>query len=62
VSIAEREDPAADVRVTGSQQDWIDALGPDQDRSGLRIEGDEQLASMLLDGIRATAERSARAA
>jgi DNA-binding HxlR family transcriptional regulator len=62
VSIAEREDPDVDVRVTGSQQDWIDALGPDQDRAGLRIEGDEQLASMLLDGISATAERSVRAA
>jgi hypothetical protein len=48
--------------VTGSQQDWIDALGPDQDRSGLRIEGDQTLASTLLDGIRALSDAGVRAA
>ena len=62
VSIAEADVSDADVRVSGSQQDWIDALGPDEDRSGLTIEGDRSLASILLGGISSTAERSARAA
>jgi DNA-binding HxlR family transcriptional regulator len=62
VSIAEREEPGADVRVTGSQQDWIDALGPDRVRAGLTIEGDRALASMLLAGIRPLSEAGVRAA
>jgi len=62
VAIAECEAPDADVRVSGSQQDWIDALGPQTDPDGLTIEGDQTLASMLLDGIGANAERGVRAA
>jgi DNA-binding HxlR family transcriptional regulator len=62
VAIVEREHPGADVRVTGSQDDWIDALGPDADRRGLQIEGDEGLARVLLDGVGAFAERSERVA
>jgi DNA-binding HxlR family transcriptional regulator len=62
VTIAEHEDPAADVRVTGTQEDWIDALGPGADRSGLRVEGDQRLASVLLGGIGAFAERGIRVA
>jgi DNA-binding HxlR family transcriptional regulator len=62
VSIAELEDRGADVRVTGSQQDWIDALGPQMDATGLTIEGDEQLASMLLAGIRPLPDAGVRAA
>ncbi len=62
VTIAERDDEDADVRVSGSQQDWIDALGPQTDSSGLTIEGDVTLASMLLDGVRALSQQRARAA
>ncbi|MEA2219023.1 MAG: hypothetical protein QOJ35_1649 [Solirubrobacteraceae bacterium] len=62
VAIAEHEDADVDVRVSGSQDDWIDALGPDGDSSGLRVEGDRRLASMLLGGIGAVAERDVRVA
>ena len=62
VSIAERGDAGAGVRVAGSQDDWIDALGPDADRSGLQIDGDERLARVLLDGVSAFAARDERVA
>jgi DNA-binding HxlR family transcriptional regulator len=62
VTIAERPDAGADVRISGSQEDWIDALGPDADRSGLQIEGIERLARLVLDGVGAYAERSERVA
>ena len=62
VTIGEREDPGANVRVSGDQADWIAALGPQIDRGGLRIEGDARLASMLLDGIRPLADSRSRAA
>ena len=62
VSISETEQANPDVRVTGSQDDWIDALGPDADRSGLRIEGEERLARVLLDGVGAFAARDERVA
>jgi DNA-binding HxlR family transcriptional regulator len=62
VAIAERGDAGAGVRVAGSQDDWIDALGPDADRSGLQIDGDERLARVLLDGVSAFAARDERVA
>jgi DNA-binding HxlR family transcriptional regulator len=62
VSIAEREHPDADARVSGSREDWIDALGPDADSRGLRIEGDQRLASVLLAGVGAVAERNVQVA
>jgi DNA-binding HxlR family transcriptional regulator len=62
VSIAERADAGAAVRVSGSQEDWIDALGPDADRSGLQIDGDERLARLLLDGVGAFSARDERVA
>jgi DNA-binding HxlR family transcriptional regulator len=61
VSIAEAEQADADVHVSGSQEDWIDALGPDADRRALRIVGDEELASLLLDGLGVGAGSAARA-
>jgi DNA-binding HxlR family transcriptional regulator len=62
VSIAEGENPDADARVSGSQDDWIDALGPDADHSGLRVEGDQRLASAMLAGVGAVAERNVQVA
>jgi DNA-binding HxlR family transcriptional regulator len=62
VTIAEGEADDADVRVSGSQDDWIDAFGPDSDRSGLRVDGDQRLASMLLGGVGAFAERNIQVA
>ena len=55
VSIAERAAPEAGACVRGAQQDWIDALGPEQDRSGLQLRGDERLAALVLDGVCAAA-------
>jgi len=62
VTIAEHDDPNASVHLSGSQQNWIDALGPDADASGLTITGDVQLASMLLEGIRPLSLSRSRAA
>ncbi|MDP2712063.1 MAG: helix-turn-helix domain-containing protein [Solirubrobacteraceae bacterium] len=61
-TIAERPIPDAAARIIGSEPEWIDALGPDADRSGLRMEGDERLARIVLDGVCATAEHGVRAA
>jgi DNA-binding HxlR family transcriptional regulator len=57
VAIGECASEDADVRVSGTQADWIDALGPDADHSGLLVEGDERLATALLDGVGAPLER-----
>jgi HxlR-like helix-turn-helix len=62
VTISEHEAPEANVRVSGSEHDWIDALGPDAERGGLRINGDEGLATTVLDGVCAIAAGDARAA
>ena len=62
MAIAEQPAPDADARESGSEADWIDALGPDADRGGLSITGDERLATIVLDGLSATAARAVRAA
>ena len=51
VSIAESEAANADVRVSGSQEQWVAALGPDGDARSLLIVGREPLAALLLDAI-----------
>jgi hypothetical protein len=61
VSIAERSEPDADARVSGAQRAWIAAFGPDADRSGLKFEGNRELAEALL-GALAGAAAQARAA
>lgn len=61
-SISECPAVDADVRVAGSEADWIAALGPGVDRDGLSIAGDERLAELVLDGVSASAERDACAA
>lgn len=61
-TIAEQQVPGATASIAGGEADWIDALGPDADRSGLQISGDERLAAAVLDGIRASAARGVRAA
>lgn len=62
VALHERKVPVADVRIAGEVADWIDALGPECDPGGLRIDGDERLASRLLDAIGGRAARPDRAA
>ena len=62
VDLVEREVNGADASVAGSQSAWIAALGPDADRSGLRIQGDARLADVVLQGVSATARRAVNAA
>jgi DNA-binding HxlR family transcriptional regulator len=62
VTIGEQETDDADVHVSGWEVDWIEALGPGGDFAGLQIDGDERLASMLLGGVGAVAERGIRVA
>jgi len=61
VTLAERAAPEADAHVAGSERDWIEALGPDADRGGLEITGDERLAGLVLDGL-VVAQRAERVA
>jgi DNA-binding HxlR family transcriptional regulator len=51
-----------DATVSGSHAAWVDALGPDGDRSGLKVEGDRQLAETLLDGVAPANGASSKAA
>ena len=62
VTLAEQRAPDAAARIAAAEADWIEALGPAGDRSGLDITGDERLASVVLDAITATAARTTRAA
>ena len=62
LTVAEREASDADARIAGTEKNWIDALGPDAVRTGLRIEGDRRLATALLDGLSAATDRRAQAA
>jgi DNA-binding HxlR family transcriptional regulator len=61
-TIAEQEAPDAAAHISGSEANWIDALGPAVDRGGLSINGDERLAKIVLDGVCAGALRGVRAA
>jgi DNA-binding HxlR family transcriptional regulator len=51
LSVEERSAPHADVRVWGTQDDWVAALGPCADASRLRVDGDALLAGLLLAEI-----------
>jgi DNA-binding HxlR family transcriptional regulator len=62
VEISEQPAPDAEARISGTEQDWIDALGPATDREALSVKGDERLATVVLDGVCATAARAVRAA
>ena len=61
VQITEAAAPHADVHLQGTQAEWIDALGPMADTSGLLVDGDASLAAVLLGGIGADT-RSVRVA
>jgi len=62
VQISETQAPRTDVRISGSESDWIHALGPECDRASLSIDGDERLARILLDGVATVAGRSSQVA
>ena len=48
VEIRERMDGAADATVTGTEEQWITALGPDGTPAGLEFSGERPLAELLL--------------
>jgi DNA-binding HxlR family transcriptional regulator len=58
VSIVEQQAPDAAARIAGSEADWIAAFGPSADRSDLQIAGSDRLATSVLDGLGATAQRA----
>jgi DNA-binding HxlR family transcriptional regulator len=60
VAIDERPEGAADAVVTGSEEAWISALGPDGAIGSLHVEGKRSLAEALLAGF--TAAATSRAA
>lgn len=49
ITVAEREDPGATARVTGTRLAWVNTLSPDHNRDGLQISGDATLAGLVLD-------------
>jgi DNA-binding HxlR family transcriptional regulator len=62
MTIEERAAPEADARVSGPETAWVAALGPEADRGGLKLEGDQRLAQALLDALAPGAVRSAAVA
>jgi DNA-binding HxlR family transcriptional regulator len=64
VEIVERDvaENGADARVSGSEEAWVTALGPDGDLGALEISGDRRLAEALMAGFSAPAGRRAAAA
>ncbi len=52
-SVSIEEAPAKDARarISGPTAAWIRALSPSSDRGGLRISGDREFASGLLEGL-----------
>jgi DNA-binding HxlR family transcriptional regulator len=55
VTISERPDGPADAVVTGSEEAWITALGPDGAIAALHVDGKRTLADALLSGFTAAA-------
>ena len=53
VTIDERPEGPADAVVTGSQEAWVSALGPDGAIGSLHVEGQRGLAEKLLSGFTA---------
>lgn len=62
VTLAERDEPEATARISGSERAWIDALVPEGVTKGLEISGDARLADAVLAGLTPTATRATAAA
>lgn len=62
MTVQERSLPEADARISGGEDAWIAALGPDADTSSLDITGKSQLADALLDALAPVAVRDAAVA
>ena len=60
VSISERPEGPADAVVSGSEEAWVSALGPDGAIGSLSVDGKRALAEALLEGF--TAAATSRAA
>jgi DNA-binding HxlR family transcriptional regulator len=60
VSVSERPEGPADAVVTGAEEAWVRALGPDGAIGSLDVEGKRPLAEALLSGL--TAAATSRAA
>jgi hypothetical protein len=60
VAITERPEGPADAVVSGSDEAWIGAMGPDGAIGSLRVEGKRALAEALLSGF--TSAATSRAA
>jgi hypothetical protein len=54
-TISERPEGPADAVVSGSEEAWISALGPDGAIASLHVEGKRALAEALLSGFTAAA-------
>jgi DNA-binding HxlR family transcriptional regulator len=57
VDVVEHTTQSPDARVSGTEQAWVAALGPDGSRSSLDLDGDRALAETLLEGLTASAAR-----
>jgi DNA-binding HxlR family transcriptional regulator len=62
VTVQESETADAPTTITGSEAAWIAALGPDAQRKGLKITGDQAVAGALLDGLAPFTAREAAVA
>ncbi len=51
VTVVEGDADAAGSTVRGTEDAWIRALGPDNDRDGLKVTGDRAVAGALLEGL-----------
>ncbi|MCW2951375.1 MAG: transcriptional regulator, HxlR family [Conexibacter sp.] len=51
VTLAERAEPEAGAKISGTERAWIDALVPEGSRKGLEFEGDARIATAVLDGL-----------
>ena len=60
VTISEHPEGPADAVVTGTEESWTSALGPDGELTSLELEGHRELAETLLSEF--TAAANARAA
>jgi DNA-binding HxlR family transcriptional regulator len=50
-TLKEGEVESPDASIDGAEADWVRALSPGCDRSGLSVEGDSRLAEALLDAL-----------
>ena len=55
VTISEHPEGPADAVVTGTEESWISALGPDGELGSLELDGQRELAEALLSEFTAAA-------